>query len=290
MPGAALLALALAAQTGDPCVLTDGRGRTFHVCFDPGSRFELTVGGAFGGAEPVRGGATVLGAAVRLRSDLRTRSGDVEWLRDMTLGEGRVLLDSATTGARAAHVLVWRGEFVRHRASPFLLVPGPRPLRLPFPFDVGLLVEVGDAAWDASRSREAELRPIRSALLLDVAGHGALRRLAFGPELSWRVRVSKDAGPVHGIVPFSAGVVDARAESRDGLLVAQATFRAGTVVSVQGGSSAFCEGSAAVERILVALNDRPFAIYVEGAARGGGGAERAAEVGVGIRVGAWNGR
>lgn len=286
----ALLALALAAQAGEPCVRTDERGRSFAVCFDPGSRVELTLGGAFGGREPVRGGASALGAAVRWRSDLRTRAGDLEWLRDMTLGEARVLLDLSASGLRAAEALLWRGEFVRHRASPFLLVPGPRPLRLPFPFDVGLLVEVGDAAWDASRRREAELRPIRSALLLDVAGHGVLRRLAFGPEVSWLVRVSRDADPVHRIVPFSAGVLDARAESRDGILVARATVRGGSVLSVPGGSSAFYEASAAVERIVVAVNDRPFAIYVEAAVRGGGRLESAAEVGVGVRVGAWNAR
>ncbi len=287
MPAAALLALALAAQAGDPCVATDGWARSFRVCFDPGNRVELGLGAVYGGEEPARGGAFDLGLALRWRHDLRTRAGDLEWLRDMAFGEARVLFTSGDSDPRAARALLWRGTFVRHRASPFLLVPGPTPLRVPVPFDVGLLVEVGGAAWDAARPREADLAPIRSALLLDVAGHGALRRLAVGPEVSWAVHVSKDSDPVHRIVPFTGGVLDARAESKDGLLVASLTVRAGSVLSVPGGSSAFFEASGGIERIVVAVNDRPVAVYAEGTVRGGG-LERAGEVGLGIRMGGWS--
>ncbi len=280
---APLLALALAAQAGEPCVLADARGRSFLACFDPGNRLELTVGGVRGGRDPVRGGASELGAALRWRSDVVTPSGSVEWLRDITLGEARARFTSGDIDAREATALAWRGAFVRHRASPFVLVPGPRPFRLPFPFDVGLLVELGGATWDASRRRELDLTPVRSALLLDVARHGWLRRLAFGPEVSWAVLVSKDAGPVHRIAPFSAGVVDALVESADGILVARLTIRGGSSISVPGGTEAFLEASARVERVVLAVNDRPVALYAEGAVRGGGSG-RGAEAGVGLRI------
>jgi len=280
---AALLALALAAQAGDPCTATDARGRTFRICFDPGNGLDLSAGGAWGRDEPVLGGAADVRLAFRWRKDLRSRSGNLEWLRDMTFLEARALFTAGDWEPRGASALAWRGTFVRHRESPFLLVPGPN-LRLPFPFDVGLLVEVGGASWDSARPRDAALVPIRSALLLDLGGHGALRRLAFGPEVAWTVVVAEDADTVHGIVPFTAGVVDARAESRDGLSALALTVRGGSALEVPGGAEGFLEARLAIERVLVAVNDRPLTLYAEGAFRGGASG-RGGEASVGLRAG-----
>jgi hypothetical protein len=284
MAAAALLALALAAQAGDPCVVTDGRGRTFRVCFDPGNGLDLSLGSAAGREEPVRGGAADLRGGVRWRKDLRSRAGNLEWLRDMAFFEGRVLFASGEAEPRAARALAWRGVFVRHRASPFLLIPGPRPLRLPFPFDVGLLVEVGGAAWERPRPRDADLVPIRSALLLDLGGHGALRRLAFGPEVAWTVHVSETEDATHAIVPFTAGLVDARLESAEGLSALALAVRGGSSLSVPGGTDGFLEATLAVERVVLAVNDRPVALYAEGTWRGGASG-RGGEVALGLRAG-----
>jgi hypothetical protein len=281
---AALLALALAAQAGDPCVATDARGRTYALCFDPGNRLELGAAATSGNREPFAGGALDLGAAVRWRRDVRTRSGSLEWLGDQTFVEARALFTSGDLELRAAEGVLWRGTFVRHRGSPFVLVPGPRPLRLPFPFDVGLRAEVGGAAWDGDRPRDVRLAPIRSALLLDVAGHGVVRRLAFGPEVSWGVRVREGEETVHEIVPFTAGVIDLRAESRDGLLVLALTARGGSVLSVPGGADGFLEGRVTLERVVLAVNDRPVALYASAAARGGA-AGHGFDVSGGLRVG-----
>jgi len=281
---AALLALALAAQAGEPCVATDARGREFALCFDPGNRLEISLGGAGGDREPFAGGALDLAAAVRWRRDARTRAGTLEWLADQTLGEARVLYTAGDTEPRAAEALAWRGTFVRHRVSPFVLVPGPRPLRLPFPFDVGLRVEVGGASWDADRPRDYRLAPMRAALLLDVAGHGVVRRLAFGPEVAWGVRIRKGAETIHDIVPFTAGVLDVRAESRDGLDVAALTLRAGSALALPGGAEGFLEGTVALERVVVAVNDRPIALYAQGTVRRGASG-RALEGSVGVRTG-----
>lgn len=301
MPTAALVALALAAQGAavpslpagaeatagggvDPCRPLDARGRPFRTCFDPGNRLDLSAGAAFGDEEPAHGGANALGVAYRWRRDLRSRSGDLEWLRDMTFLEGRALFTSGEGEPRAARALAWRGVFVRHRASPFLLVPGPRPLRLPFPFDVGLAVEVAGASWERARPRDAELVPIRSALLLDLGGHGRVRRLAFGPEVAWTVRVSGTAAATHALVPFTAAVLDLRAESRDGLALLALTARGGSSLAVPGGADGFVEVTLAVERVVLAVNDRPVALYAEGAFRGGA-SRGGAELGVGLRAG-----
>jgi hypothetical protein len=280
---AALLAVALAAQPGDPCVATDAQARQFAVCFDPGNRLEISLGGAGGAREPFAGGALDLAAAVRWRRDVRTRAGALEWLADQTLGEARVLLTGPDGEARAVEGLAWRGTFVRRRSSPFVLVPGPRPLRLPFPFDVGLRVEVGGVSWDAARSGDYRLAPIRSALLLDLARHGRLRRLAFGPEVSWGVRIREGEETIHEIVPFTAGVLDLRAESGDGLHAVALTFRGGSALALPGGGEGFLEGSLTLERVVLAVNDRPIALYASGAVRGGASG-RGVEGSVGLRA------
>jgi hypothetical protein len=269
----------------DDCLGRDALGRTFRTCFDPGRGLELSYGAAFGGDVRAAGGASDLRAAWRWRRDLYSPAGVLEWLRDMSFVEARALFTNGDAEPRAVRLLPWRGIFVRHRASPFLLVPGPRPIRFPFPFDVGLLVEAGGASWDRDRPHDAFLSPVRSALLLDVGGHGIVRRLAFGPEVAWTVRVSNEAPAVHGIVPFTAGVVDARAESRDGLAALSFAFRGGSSLSVPGGIQGFVEATLGVERVVFAVNDRPFALYAEGSLRGGGGRGRSAEAGVGLRAG-----
>ncbi len=290
MTAAALLALALAANAPAPgapeapaCTVTDSKGRTFRTCFDPGNALDLSAGGAWGRDEPALGGATDVRIGFRWRKDVRTRSGGLEWLRDMSFLETRALFTAGEAEPRGASALAWRGVFVRHRASPFLFIPGPR-IRLPFPFDVGLLVEAGGATWDSARPRDVRLAPIRSALLLDLGGHGVLRRLAFGPEVAWTVRVSDTEETVHGLVPFTSGVVDARAESADGLFAAALTIRGGSSLEVPGGTEGFLEARVSVERVVLAVNDRPLALYAEGAYRGGSSG-RGGEVAVGLRAG-----
>ncbi len=280
----ALLALALAAPAGDPCVATDGRGRSFRVCFDPGNGLELSLGGAYGREEPLAGGASEARAAWRWRRDLRTEAGDLEWLRDMDFVEARAAFVAGEAEPREARALAWRGTFVRHRTSPFLLLPAPRPIRVPFPFDVGFVVEVGGVGWDASARRDLRLAPLRSALLLDLGGHGVVRRLAFGPEVAWTVRVPADTEAVHGIVPFTAGVLDARVEARDGLTVLALVARGGSVLSVPGGTDGFLEATLAAERTVLAVNDRPVAVYLEGSFRGGASG-RGGSFAAGLRTG-----
>ena len=280
---AALLALALAAQAGDPCLATDARGRAFAVCFDPGNRVELSVGGAAGGREPARGGATEVATAVRWRRDLRAPTGTLEWMLDQTFVDARALFAGGSSEPVAAHALAWRGTFLRHRQEPFVFIPGPRPRRLPFPFDIGLRVDAGGADWEAARPRDVRLAPLRSALLLDIPGRGVLRRLSFGPEVAWGVRIVEHGTTVHEIVPFTAGVVDARAESANGLSAASLTLRAGSLVAVPGGAEGFVEGVLDLERVVVAVNDRPVALYAALRARGGASG-RATEVSAGVRL------
>lgn len=293
---AALLALALAAQgpevlrPGGPdpgdaarCVARDAQGRAFAVCFDPGNRLELSAAGTGGREARSRGGALELGTALRWRRDLRAPAGTLGWLLDQDLVDARARLSGGAGELRSAEGLLWRGTFLRHRREPFLFVPGPRPRRLPFPFDVGLRVEVGGAAWDAERPRDVRVLPLRSALLLDVARHRTFRRLAFGPEVAWGVDVRAHAAAVHELVPFTGGVVDARAEAASGLSALSLTVHGGSVVAVPGGARGYLEGRLDLERAVAAVNDRPVALFLAVAGRGGAHG-RAVEVSAGLRA------
>jgi hypothetical protein len=269
IPAAALLgAFALAA--GDPCLATDEAGRRFATCFDPGNGLELGAG-----VRAVEGGgpAAELAAAWRWRRDTTRAGGAREWLRDQAVLDG----DLRWQGGRLALAegVAWRGVFVRRLAEPFVLLPGPHPVRLPFPFDVGMAVEAGRVRWE--RSQDAvEVEVVRTTLLLDVARHlGPLRRAAFGPEVAYDVSLARGRAPAHAVIPFTAAALDLAAESPDGLWRGALAARGGGRLAAGGGGlSGFAEGRLRLERVVAAINDRPLALGLALEARHGAGPAR----------------
>jgi len=261
IPAAALLC-ALAAA-GDPCLVIDEAGRSFPTCFDPGNRVEVAAGVRAARQDHQAGGqALLLSAAWRWRSDLAGQAGAIEWRRDQALLDaGASLRHGAVEEARA---LAWRGTLVRRLAEPFILLPGPRPVRLPFPFDVGVSVQAGGLRWERAREREVDLTVLRSTLLLDLARHlGPVRRAAFGPELSYDLWLSRGDRPVHLLVPFTAAALEVALESADGLWLGGLSARSGAAVRVPGGLAGFASGTLSLERVLVAVNDRPVSLGLE---------------------------
>jgi hypothetical protein len=282
------LALALALGATDPCVGADELGRPLRICFAPGQGLELSAGGAVGDGQAA-GAGLAAGFALRWRGDTFATSGRREWLRDMALLESRVRLHGSLADARTAELTLWSGLFLRRLAEPFLLVPAPKPIRLPFPFDVGMAIDAGSARWGSGLGGGTEaldVEPVRAALLLDVGRHfgGWMRRAAFGPEASWGVRFEEGVKPVQSIVPFSGGRVELRAESADGLTSATFSGRAGWRLQFPGEGGLFHDARLGAERILVAVNDVPLALYAEGSARGGA-MEEELSASVGVRVG-----
>lgn len=288
------LALALALGASDPCVGTDELGRSFRTCFAQGKGLELSAGGAWGdggqGSQGWDSGALAAGFALRWRSDT-TSGGRREWLRDMAFFEARGRFRGGDGDPRTAEGTLWSGLFLRRLAEPFLLIPAPRPIRFPFPFDVGMAVDAGVVRWTRARpgAREAlDVEVLRGALLLDVARHLGenVRRAAFGPEVSWGLRFEEGAKPAQSVAPFSAGRLELRAESDDGLTALFLTGRAGALIRLPGGTGFFYDGRLGLERVLLAVNDVPLALYGEAAARGGA-VDRALEATVGLRLGAF---
>jgi hypothetical protein len=260
--------LAALVAAGDPCVAGGDAGRPFSVCFDPGHRLEVSAGWRGGRAGPPAGGGLDLAAAYRWRSDTAGPDGGVEWLRDQALLEGGTQVSGGR--AMAAEGIAWRGVFVRHLAEPFILVPVTRPIRFRFPFDVGVAVEAGGVRWDRARERRLDVEVVRSTLLLDMVRLGLpLRRAAFGPELAYGLGLERDVRPVHRVVPFTGGALDLRAESDDGWWAASLAARAGAALRVPGGWQGFAEGSLLVERVVLAVNDRPVAAFLSLVGRDG---------------------
>jgi len=272
--GAAALLGALALAAGDLCLVTDEAGRTFRACFDPGNRLELAGGGRAGaGSGPAEGGALEAAAAWRWRGDTATPGGAPEWLRDQTVLEAAGLWRGGR--AERGETVAWRGVFVRRLASPFILLPGPRPLRLPFPFDVGMAVQAGGVRWERDRRDALALEVVRSTLLLDVARHlGGVRRAAFGPEVAYGVSVARGRAPVHAVIPFTAGALEVLAESADGIWLAALSARAGGVLRPPAGLAGFASGTLRLERVVLAVNDVPLAVGLAVAGSRGGGPAR----------------
>lgn len=285
------LALALVLGATDPCVGTDELGREFRTCFAPGRGLELSAGGAWGDGQG-KGAGFAAGGVLRWRSDTFTKTSRREWLRDMAFLETRARFHGSLEDARTAEATLWSAVFLRHLAEPFLLVPTPpRPIRLPFPFDIGMALAAGEVRWGSGRAGGPEaldVEAMRGALLLDVARHlgGPIRRAGFGPEASWSVRFQDGVKPVQALAPFSAGRVELLAETADGLFSATFSGRAGYLMRFPEDNGTFYDARLSAERILVAVNDVPLALFGEVTARGGAIDELFQGV-VGVRVGAF---
>ncbi|MBA3540332.1 MAG: hypothetical protein H0T79_12020, partial [Deltaproteobacteria bacterium] len=92
------------------------------------------------------------------------------------------------------------------------------------------------------------------------------RRLAFGPVARWDIAVDRASDLVsasiagHAVAPFSSGMANLHVESAHGLLVGDLTVEAGTVWRSEGGWSPDARVEATLERIVLAVNDRPIAL------------------------------
>lgn len=247
---AALATLLIASQAahaqGEPCVHTDAWGRVFPVCFDPGNRVLLSAStGGYGGE-------------LRVRHRLSPEPGI--WWRL----EHRAL--AAVASAERVRGVVYQGRYLRHARDGHIVFP-LRPTKKVFlPFDVGAEAEVGRLDWRYADDA-VDLGAVRAALLFELtrASH-VRRRLAVGAVARWDMRLGEDVSVVraHAVAPFSRALADAYVESRDGLTLAGLRVEAGTAWSSEGGWRESITAEANVERVLIALDDRPLALFVAG--------------------------
>jgi hypothetical protein len=245
---AALLVVATADVRAESCTGVTGSGGRFATCFDVGNRLSLTAGSdGFGGSIAVRHAITF------------DDEPDLAWkLEHQGLDVTHATFEDRLVGT------VYRGKFLRHARDGHIVIPlGRTPKKIFLPFDVGGMADVGRLEWRPGSS-EIQLGIVRVAALIDVARTRSFRRrLAFGPVARWDVDVDRDSMKLaqHAVTPFTAGLATLRAETANGRTIATVDLEAGATWRSDGvGWGPDARADASLERILLAINDRPIAL------------------------------
>jgi hypothetical protein len=243
---AALVALAIAPGTAaadDACVGRDRHG-TFAICFDLGNRLRLDASTAG------------IGGAIELRHRV-VIDRDVSWRIEHQMAEVEVALDSGQLGGA-----LYRGRYLRHARDGHVVLPLGLPRKVFLPFDLGAEAEVGHLRWlDADH---VELVVIRSAALFELSraddfGH----RAALALVSRWNLLADPHDRAIseHQVAPFSLAAFDLYGESRSGLTRAGLHVEGGALWSTTDHWRRALGGDAIVERVIVALNDRPLSLF-----------------------------
>jgi hypothetical protein len=233
----------------DPCTGETGSGGRFATCFDTGNRASVTAG------------SDGLGGSLALRHVITfDDEPDLVWkLEHELLGFTHATLEDRFSG------VVYRGHFLRHARDGHIVIPlGSTPKKVFLPFDIGGFAEVGRLSW-VPDTTIARIGVVKMAALFDLSRTRSFRRrLAFGPVARWDVDVDRDQRELtqHIVSPFSSVMVDVRAESADGLWVGSLVAEGGPVWrNRDAGWKKEISGEATIERIMIAINDRPVALY-----------------------------
>ena len=248
---AGLVAVAATSATAttahaDDCTGKGPNGR-FALCFDPGSHVSVTAGSdGFGG-----------GIAYRHTVHFETEP-DLTWRLE------HVALDGVhAPNSEEFDALLYRGRYTRHARDGHIVIPLGVPKKVFLPFDVGGLVEAG--ALRVRDDMPARLRIVKIGGILDFArSRNFSRRLAFGPVARWDVDVSTkpwDLGE-HIVAPFSEGMANLHYETNNGRTVADLRLEAGMAWHSNSGWEPTAEAEATLERIVLAINDRPISLVL----------------------------
>jgi hypothetical protein len=242
----ALGAAAQAARAENRCTGVTPDGGRFATCFDLGNRLSLTAGtDGFGGAIAVR-------HLIRFEDDP-----DLEWKMEHTLLEAtHAGFSDRFTG------VVYRGRFLRHARDGHIVLPLFGDARKLFlPFDIGALAEVGAVRWQPDGA--ATIGVVRTAALIDLARSRDFHFLvAVGPVAHWDVSLARHPIAIveHAVAPFTAGLATGRLESASGLTWGELRAEAGVAWHSRAGWTPEVGAEAAIERILLAINDRPISL------------------------------
>jgi hypothetical protein len=242
----ALVALAATSARAEPnCTGTSSGGDKFAACFDPGNRLSVT-------AE-----TSGFGGSLELRHIINfDDEPDLIWKLDHTM------LDASYAGFEDRFAgRLYRGVFIRHLRDGHIVLPFGTPKKIFLPFDIGGLFEVGNVTW--SPDMTATLGVIKTALLFDFARSRDFHtRFAIGPLASWDIALTRDPVAVadHAVAPFTAGLADLRIEGKNGLTFGELRVEAGRSWHTTRGWQTGAVAEATVERVVLAVNDRPIAL------------------------------
>lgn len=240
----ALVAHAAAAHA-ESCTGTSSHG-PFALCFDPGNRISVTAGSdGFGGALALR-------HIIHFDDEP-----DLVWKLE------HVLFDATHAGfTDRFRGTLYRGYYMRHARDGHIVLPLGEPKKVFLPFDIGGFAEVGTLTW----RDEPTLRigVIETAGLLDFSRTRTFRRrFAIGPLARWDVDVvDRRSVAEHLVAPFTAGLANLHLESESGRLVGDLRAEAGMVWSSTRGWQPEARAEASLERIVLAINDRPISLVL----------------------------
>lgn len=245
----ALVAWPRAGRADDGCTgVTPGGGR-FATCFDTGNRLSFTAGSdGFGGSVAVR-------HVVHFEDEP-----DLVWKLEHVAGD-------ATHAAFEDRfdAVVYRGRYLRHARDGHIVLPLGVPKKIFLPFDIGALAEVGRLRWRPDVDA-VTVGLVKTAALIDVSRtRGFKRRFAFGPVARWDLEATRQPRDVtgHVVAPFSMALANIFVESASGRTSGDLRVEAG---SAWHSDTATWEpevlADATVERIVLAVNDRPIALVL----------------------------
>jgi hypothetical protein len=185
-------------------------------------------------------------------------------------------------GARAVpafDALLYGVTVLRHDESPSLVLPSSPPVGIPFPFDIGFEAEVGRVSASdrfpvervsGARVPELQIAVLRGALLFDPWRSGDVGRSV---EIGIGARYDLDvfgapalshARIVHRVAPMTAASLRWRYRTDDGLFSFDVR---GDVVphwTSEGDWRLAALGSLRVERIVLAIDDQPLTLVLDG--------------------------
>jgi hypothetical protein len=243
----ATVLLGAASPAGaESCTGVAESGGRFATCFDLGNRMSITAGTAGFG----------MGVAVRHTIKFDDEP-DLVWkLEHAGLEANHAVLEDRFSG------VVYRGRFLRHARDGHIVIPLGQPKKIFLPFDIGAFAEVGRVDWWPDRTT-TRIGVIKAAALIDISRtRDFKRRIAIGPLAKWQVDVPRDHLAIsdHMVSPFSAGLLELHLESNNGRTMGDVRIEAGSTWHSETGWAVDARAEAAVERIVLAVNDRPIAI------------------------------
>lgn len=261
------------------------KDHVFRVHFDPASNLFVGVAGAFtrgpgaGAPKP----AFELSTGIWYRNlwavgvdkerviwqiDHRILSGWVEPTRPVIVGRVPAL-DAA----------LYNVALLRHDESPSIVMPSSPPVSIPFPFDIGFESELGHvvvpsylppALKDGAPVQMLHLGVLRAGLTLDPWRSGRAGN-SFEIGVGARYEIDAYAEPtlktpkiVHRVAPMTAASIRFRLQSKDGL--AALDVRADSIPHWTSESvwKFMALSSLRLSRTLIAINDQPIGVYLEG--------------------------
>jgi len=241
-----LLVAHVATAHAESCTGTSPAGK-FVLCFDPGNRLSVTAG------------SDGFGTSVAMRHVIHfDDEPDLVWKLEHTL------LDATHAGFEDRFSgVVYRGWFMRHARDGHIVIPLGTPKKVFLPFDIGAFAEVGSVVWrDQPTTR---IGVIKTAGLVDFSRTRTFRRrIAFGPSARWDVDVMQQPRSIteHFVSPFTTGMANLHLESTNGRLVGDVRAEAGMVWSSKSGWEPGARAEATLERIVLAINDRPISLVL----------------------------